>query len=96
MLLVDYVTYYDISKQHNVLNHNAFSFLIVGTKEDIFDNSSLSIAASKLLLMKAGHCLMTEKRTAVKIIGEAIKVHNLLSPGLLESTSESCSVYEIK
>ena len=63
VLLVDYVTDYDISKQHIVLNHNTFSFLIAGTKEVIFDNSSLSIEAAKLLLMKAGHCLMTEKRT---------------------------------
>ena len=52
-------------KQQIVLNQNAFSFLIEGTKEVISENSSLSIDNSKFLLMKSGHCLMTEKLSAI-------------------------------
>jgi GxxExxY protein len=39
---------------------------------------------------------MTENEIATKIIGTAIEVHKQLGPGLLESTYESCLVYEIK
>jgi AraC family transcriptional regulator, exoenzyme S synthesis regulatory protein ExsA len=51
----------EISKQQIVLNRNTFSFLQEGTKEVYFDNSSFSIDNSQFLLMKSGHCLMTEK-----------------------------------
>ena len=39
---------------------------------------------------------MTENEIATKIIGAAIEVHKQLGPGLLESTYESCLVYELK
>ncbi|MCP4521217.1 MAG: helix-turn-helix transcriptional regulator [Cytophagales bacterium] len=57
----DYHNTQEISKQQIVLNKNTFSFLIEGTKEVHFDNSSLSVDNSEFLLMKSGHCLMTEK-----------------------------------
>lgn len=51
----------EIVKQKILLNKNTFSFLQEGTKEVFFDNSSYSIDNNKFLLMKSGHCLMTEK-----------------------------------
>ncbi|MCC9018856.1 helix-turn-helix domain-containing protein [Flavobacterium lipolyticum] len=57
----DYTSSKRISKQQIILNQNVFSFLIEGTKEVVFDNSAVSIDASKFLIMKSGHCLMTEK-----------------------------------
>lgn len=57
----DYYSPLKITKQQIVLNQNIFSFLIEGTKEVIFDNSALSIDNSQFLIMKSGHCLMTEK-----------------------------------
>jgi len=57
----DYVSSPEISKQQIVLNKNTFSFLQEGTKEVFFDNSSCSINNAQFLLMKSGHCLMTEK-----------------------------------
>ena len=39
---------------------------------------------------------MTENELASKIIGAAIEVHKQLGPGLLESTYETCLVYELK
>lgn len=39
---------------------------------------------------------MTENEIATKIIGAAIEVHKQLGPGLLESTYESCLVYELR
>ncbi|MGH2666460.1 helix-turn-helix domain-containing protein [Flavobacterium sp.] len=62
----DYRSSQEISKQQIVLNQNTFSFLIEGTKEVVFDNSSLSINNSKFLIMKSGHCLMTEKLSDIK------------------------------
>ena len=51
----------ELSKQQIILNKNTFSFLQEGTKEVFFDNSSYAIDNSQFLLMKSGHCLMTEK-----------------------------------
>tara|TARA_R110000868_G_scaffold24145_7_gene95833 strand:- start:221 stop:1057 length:837 start_codon:yes stop_codon:yes gene_type:complete len=61
----DYNTKQEITKQQIILNQNTFSFLAEGTKEVFFDSSALSIDNSSFLLMKAGHCLMTEKLSAV-------------------------------
>ena len=55
----------EISKQQILLNKNTFSFLQEGTKEVFFDNSSYSINNDQFLLMKSGHCLMTEKLSNV-------------------------------
>jgi AraC-like DNA-binding protein len=59
--IYDYETTQEISKQQIILNKNTFSFLQQGIKEVYFDNSSYAINNSKFLLMKSGHCLMTEK-----------------------------------
>lgn len=57
----DYQSTKEISKQQILLNKNTFSFLLEGTKEVFFDNSSYAIDNGQFLLMKSGHCLMTEK-----------------------------------
>ncbi len=57
----DYQSISEISKQQILLNKNTFSFLQKGTKEVFFDNSSCEIDNTQFLLMKSGHCLMTEK-----------------------------------
>lgn len=62
----DYSSTKEISKQQIILNQNIFSFLIEGTKEIVFENSSLSITNSKFIIMKSGHCLMTEKLSETK------------------------------
>jgi len=62
----DYCSSKEISKQQIILNQNAFSFLIEGNKEVICDNSDLSIDNRKFLIMKSGHCLMTEKLSQIK------------------------------
>ncbi|MDW7693986.1 AraC family transcriptional regulator [Flammeovirgaceae bacterium SG7u.111] len=59
--IYDYNSSQEISKQQIILTKNTFSFLVKGTKEVIMDNSSLAINNAEFLLMKAGHCLMTEK-----------------------------------
>jgi len=59
--LHDYESLNEISKQQILLNKNTFSFLQDGRKEVYFDNSSYAIDNSQFLLMKSGHCLMTEK-----------------------------------
>ncbi len=59
--IFDYRSSKEIAKQQIILNQNTFSFLIEGTKEVVFDNSTISINNSKFLIMKCGHCLMTEK-----------------------------------
>ena len=56
----------EICKQQINLTQNTFSFLTEGTKEVFFDNSSLSINNSKFLVMKSGHCLMTEKLSDIR------------------------------
>ena len=59
--IFDYRSSQEISKQQIVLTRNTFSFLLEGKKEVIGDNASFSIKKSNFLLMKSGHCLMTEK-----------------------------------
>jgi AraC-like DNA-binding protein len=59
--IFDYNSSKEIAKQQIILNQNTFSFLMEGNKEVVFDNSTLSIDNSKFLIMKSGHCLMTEK-----------------------------------
>ena len=61
VLVYDYESTNEISKQQVLLHKNTFSFLQEGTKEVFFDNSAYAIDNSKFLLMKSGHCLMTEK-----------------------------------
>lgn len=62
----DYHSSQEVAKQQIILNQNTFSFLTEGTKEVVFDNSALSIDNSKFLIMKSGHCLMTEKLSQVR------------------------------
>jgi len=62
----NYESTQEISKQEILLNKNTFSFLQEGTKEVFFDNSSCAINNSQFLLMKSGHCLMTEKLSNVQ------------------------------
>ena len=62
----DYASTQEISKQEIILNKNTFSFLQEGTKEVFFDNSSYAINNAQFLLMKSGHCLMTEKLSNVQ------------------------------
>lgn len=57
----DYYSSKEIVKQQIILNQNTFSFLIDGNKEVVFDNSTLSIDNLKFLIIKSGHCIMTEK-----------------------------------
>ena len=61
ILVYDYKSITEISKQQILLNKNTFSFLQEGTKEVYFDNSTYAIDNSQFLLMKSGNCLMTEK-----------------------------------
>lgn len=58
--LFDYCSSKAVTRQQIVLHQNTFSFLIEGTKEVVFEDSLQSIDPAKFLLMKAGHCLMTE------------------------------------
>lgn len=64
--IYDYESTKEISKQQILLNKNTFSFLQEGMKEVFFDNSSYSINNTQFLLMKSGHCLMTEKLSSVQ------------------------------
>jgi AraC family transcriptional regulator, exoenzyme S synthesis regulatory protein ExsA len=64
--IFDYCTSKEFAKQQIILNQNTFSFLIEGNKEVVFDNSTLSIDNSKFLIMKSGHCLMTEKLSDIR------------------------------
>jgi len=61
IIVYDYESSTEISKQQILLNKNTFSFLQEGTKEVFFDNSTYAIDHSQFLLMKSGNCLMTEK-----------------------------------
>ncbi len=62
--LFDYRTREACNKQFIKLTQNAFSFLIEGTKEVIADNSSVVIQNTHFLLIKSGHCLMSEKQSS--------------------------------
>ncbi|MFT5619333.1 MAG: AraC-like DNA-binding protein [Arenicella sp.] len=57
----DYQTSKECLKQMVSLQQNTFSFLIEGHKEVFSEKTSISIKNSNFLLMKSGHCLMTEK-----------------------------------
>lgn len=59
--LYDYETYSECSKQKVSLSLNTISFLKEGHKEVITDRATISIKNTDFLIMKAGHCLMTEK-----------------------------------
>ncbi|WP_299245495.1 AraC family transcriptional regulator [uncultured Aquimarina sp.] len=61
IVVYDYESITEISKQQILLNKNTFSFLQEGTKEVFFDDSTYAVDNSQFLLMKSGHCLMTEK-----------------------------------
>ncbi len=61
ILIYDYKSVTEISKQQILLNRNTFSFLQKGAKEVFSENSTCAIDNSEFLLMKSGHCLMTEK-----------------------------------
>ncbi|MBT3449726.1 MAG: helix-turn-helix transcriptional regulator [Bacteroidetes Order II. Incertae sedis bacterium] len=61
IIVYDYESTTELSKQQILLSRNTFSFLQEGSKEVFFDNSSYAIDSSRFLLMKSGHCLMTEK-----------------------------------
>ncbi|EZH74305.1 DNA-binding protein [Aquimarina atlantica] len=61
--------YYQSTREHDKqqikLTKNVFSFLIDGQKEVFTNNSSFLIENSSFLLMKLGHCLMTEKLSPI-------------------------------
>lgn len=59
--IFDYCSSLEIARQQIVLNQYVFSFLLEGVKEVVFDDAIQVIDPSSFLLMKAGHCLMTEK-----------------------------------
>ncbi|WP_340202532.1 helix-turn-helix domain-containing protein [Ascidiimonas sp. W6] len=61
IVVYNYGSTTEISKQQIFLNKNTLSFLQEGTKEVFFDNATYAIDNSQFLLMKSGHCLMTEK-----------------------------------
>lgn len=63
--IFDYNSFKEITKQQITLNQNAISFLIQGSKEVYFNNSTLSIENTEFLVMKSGHCLMTERLSEV-------------------------------
>ena len=64
--IFDYCSSKEIAKQQIILNQHTFSFLMKGNKEVVFNNSTLSIDNSKFLIMKSGHCLMTEKLSSAQ------------------------------
>jgi AraC-like DNA-binding protein len=66
IMVYDYESVTEMSKQQILLNKNTFSFLQEGSKEVFFDNSTYAIDNSQFLLMKSGHCLMTEKLSNVQ------------------------------
>lgn len=64
--LFDYHSSQEISRQQIILNQNTISFLADGTKEVLFDNTALSIDNTEFLIMRSGHCLMTEKLSEIR------------------------------
>lgn len=63
--LFDYqTTHIQIRNKVNLTRH-AFSFLLEGTKEIVTDNHLVSIKNDEFLIMKSGHCLMSEHLTAI-------------------------------
>lgn len=100
----DYRSSQEIAKQQIILNQNAFSFLLEGHKEVVSDNSILSIDNSRFLVMKSGHCLMTEKLSELKnyrsmllFFSNEILMKFLRKEGLSKKGSIECkSVYSFK
>ena len=72
----NYESVQEISRQQILLNKNTFSFLQEGTKEVFFDNSSYAIDNSQFLLMKSGHCLMTEKLSPAEAYYKSVLLIN--------------------
>lgn len=102
--IFDYCSSKEITKQQIILNQNTFSFLLEGNKEVVFDNSTLSIDNSKFLIMKSGHCLMTEKlsntqnyRSVLLFFSNEILLKFIRENGLNRNKlSEYKSVYSFK
>lgn len=104
--VVDYSSSQASDRQYITLTQNTFSFLLEGTKEVVFDNSSLSIDDSKFLLMKAGHCLMTEKLSPLSqyrsillfftndVLLKIIRTFSLNKPVTAEHTSVNAFKYD--
>lgn len=67
---------YQISEPHvrNRINltHNTFSFLIDGTKEVMANHDPIFIDNSKFLIIKSGHCLMTENLSSANNIYRSV------------------------
>lgn len=61
ILIYDYHAERESSRQQVVLSRHTISFLQEGEKEIITDNNHVAINHSNFLIMRAGHCLMTEK-----------------------------------
>lgn len=60
-LIYNYLTNQEVSKQQVSLQMNTFSFLLKGKKEVFCNKNPTTINNSSFLLIKKGHCLMTEK-----------------------------------
>lgn len=57
----DYQTSDECFRQMVSLQQNTFSFLMEGRKEVFSNKTSIAIDKSKFILIKMGHCLMTER-----------------------------------
>ncbi len=68
----NYTTRQDIIRTKIELSKNTISFLRVGTKEVIGDDKTAQIDNQRFLIMKAGHCLMTEKTSSSSNIYQSI------------------------
>ncbi len=64
--LYDYQNPKNSDKLQINLSKNTISFLQQGSKEVIHNNKTISIQNSEFLIMKSGHCLMTEKLPSSK------------------------------
>lgn len=60
----NYHEFNDLSRSQINLSKNTISFLLAGTKELITGKESTVIGKDHFLIMKSGHCLMTEKISA--------------------------------
>lgn len=59
--LFDYQSSSDLARSKINLTQNTISFLQEGTKEVVTHDTPVNIEPSHFLIMKSGHCLMTEK-----------------------------------
>lgn len=66
LLIYDYHADRESSRQEVILSRHTISFLQEGEKEIIADHNPVAINDSKFLIMRAGHCLMTEKLSSEK------------------------------